>query len=82
MHLTRRNRDIVFAPGHAKGKAPYGRYAVKATMTPRSWAEDTVNDVAAMVVATPAGGTSQRAPENEQRVPDRASRLRRRPARL
>ncbi|MDX2528993.1 trypsin-like serine peptidase [Streptomyces europaeiscabiei] len=104
--------DIVFVPGYAKGKAPYGRYAVKATMTPRSWAEDTVNDVAAMVVATPAegkrltdavgaqniafgrpagqrvtafgypattprrgeellycAGTSQRAPEGEQRVP-------------
>ncbi|MCX5264891.1 serine protease [Streptomyces sp. NBC_00199] len=48
--------DIVFVPGYAKGKMPYGRYAVKATMTPRSWAEDTVNDVAAMVVATPAYG--------------------------
>ncbi|MEU6485640.1 peptidase [Streptomyces sp. NPDC046887] len=48
--------DLVFAPGYAKGKAPYGRYAVKATMTPRSWAEDTVNDVAAMVVATPVKG--------------------------
>ncbi|MFB7928156.1 trypsin-like serine peptidase [Streptomyces sp. NPDC056039] len=104
--------DIVFVPGYAKGKAPHGRYAVKATMTPRSWAEETVNDIAAMVVATPAGGkrltdavgaqkiafgrpagervtafgypgttpqrgeellhcagTSQRAPEGEQRVP-------------
>ncbi|MER6159628.1 trypsin-like serine protease [Streptomyces sp. NPDC001868] len=104
--------DIVFVPGYAKGKAPYGRYAVKSTMTPRSWAEDTVNDVAAMVVATPAkgkrltdavgaqkiafgrptgkrvtafgypgttpqrgerllycAGTTQRAPEGEQRVP-------------
>ncbi|MFC9504193.1 trypsin-like serine peptidase [Streptomyces sp. NPDC057002] len=104
--------DIVFVPGYAKGKAPYGRYAVKSTMTPRSWAEETVNDVAAMVVSTPAGGkrltdavgaqkvafgrpagervtafgypgttpqrgeellyctgTSQRAPEGEQRVP-------------
>ncbi|MGQ4362219.1 trypsin-like serine peptidase [Streptomyces sp. SAS_272] len=48
--------DIVFVPGYAKGKMPYGRYAVKATMTPRSWAEDTVNDVAAMVVDTPAYG--------------------------
>lgn len=48
--------DLVFAPGYAKGKAPYGRYAVKATMTPRSWAENTVHDVAAMVVATPAKG--------------------------
>ncbi|WP_405817914.1 peptidase [Streptomyces sp. NBC_01390] len=48
--------DIVFAPGYAKGKTPYGRYAVKTTVTPRSWAEDTVNDVAAMVVATPAYG--------------------------
>ncbi|AVV44753.1 peptidase [Streptomyces sp. ID05-04B] len=48
--------DIVFVPGYAKGKAPYGRYAVKATVTPRSWAEDTVNDVAAMVVATPEYG--------------------------
>ncbi|MFF6804030.1 trypsin-like serine protease [Streptomyces sp. NPDC012616] len=104
--------DIVFVPGYVKGKTPYGRYAVKATMTPRSWAEDTVNDVAAMVVATPAygkrltdavgaqnvafgrsagervtafgypattpqrgeellycAGTSQRAPEGEDRVP-------------
>ncbi|WP_327726250.1 S1 family peptidase [Streptomyces sp. NBC_00487] len=104
--------DIVFVPSYAKGKAPYGRYAVKATMTPRTWVEDTVNDVAAMVVATPAkgkrltdavgaqsiafdrpagvrvtafgypattpqrgeqllycAGTSQRAPEGEQRVP-------------
>ncbi|MEU7429065.1 peptidase [Streptomyces sp. NPDC040750] len=48
--------DIVFVPGYAKGKQPYGRYAVKATMTLRSWAEDTVDDVAAMVVATPAHG--------------------------
>ncbi|MFF0000559.1 trypsin-like serine peptidase [Streptomyces avermitilis] len=48
--------DIVFVPGYAKDKAPYGRYAVKATMTPCSWAEDTVKDIAAMVVATPAKG--------------------------
>ncbi|MFF1443577.1 trypsin-like serine peptidase [Streptomyces sp. NPDC058295] len=48
--------DIVFVPGYTKGKTPYGRYAVKATKTPRSWAEDTVNDIAAMVVATPAYG--------------------------
>ncbi|MEU4877089.1 peptidase [Streptomyces sp. NPDC021608] len=48
--------DIVFAPGYAKGRTPYGRYAVKATMTPRSWAEDSVHDVAAMVVATPSSG--------------------------
>ncbi|MFH9552912.1 trypsin-like serine peptidase [Streptomyces sp. NPDC017435] len=104
--------DIVFVPGYTKGETPYGRYAVKATTTPRSWAEDTVDDVAAMVVATPAygkrltdavgaqniafgraagervaafgypatspqrgesllycAGTTQRAPEGEQRVP-------------
>ncbi|MFJ9019775.1 trypsin-like serine peptidase [Streptomyces sp. NPDC102259] len=49
--------DIVFVPGYTKGSTPYGRYAVKATRTPRSWVEETVNDIAAMVVATPAYGT-------------------------
>ncbi|MER5374249.1 peptidase [Streptomyces sp. NPDC002553] len=60
--------DMVFAPGYAKGKTPYGRYAVKATMTPRSWVENTVGDVAAMVVATPAGGKRLTDAVGEQKI--------------
>ncbi|GAB7029285.1 peptidase [Streptomyces sp. NPDC021749] len=48
--------DMVFVPGYSKGKQPYGAFAVRATFTPRTWAEDAVNDVAALTVDADAKG--------------------------
>ncbi|MFF7411861.1 trypsin-like serine peptidase [Streptomyces lydicus] len=48
--------DMVFVPGYGKGRQPYGAFAVRAAVTPRSWAEDAVNDVAALVVDADAKG--------------------------
>ncbi|MFD8542890.1 trypsin-like serine peptidase [Streptomyces sp. NPDC059649] len=48
--------DMVFVPGYRKGKLPYGAFAVRATFTPRTWAEEAVNDVAALAVDTDAKG--------------------------
>ncbi|WP_414167005.1 trypsin-like serine peptidase [Streptoverticillium reticulum] len=42
--------NLVFAPGYAKGKAPYGVFPVRATVTPASWAQNSVNDVSALAV--------------------------------
>ncbi|MGK5630254.1 trypsin-like serine peptidase [Streptomyces sp. URMC 123] len=49
--------DLVFVPGYARGARPHGVFAVKATHTPRGWAEESTDDVAALVVDT-AGGRS------------------------
>ncbi|UZJ32818.1 trypsin-like serine peptidase [Streptomyces endophytica] len=48
--------DMVFVPGYSKGKRPYGAFAVRATFTPRTWAEEGVNDVAALAVDADAQG--------------------------
>lgn len=42
--------DMVFVPGYHKGKQPYGAFAVRTSLTPRTWAEDSTNDLAALVV--------------------------------
>ncbi|MFI0739522.1 trypsin-like serine peptidase [Streptomyces sp. NPDC021100] len=42
--------DLVFVPGYDKGKRPYGVFPVARTVTPASWAQDAVGDVAALTV--------------------------------
>ncbi|MCP9206659.1 trypsin-like serine peptidase [Streptomyces sp. NEAU-Y11] len=42
--------EMVFVPGYHQGKQPYGAFPVRATLTPRTWAEESDNDVAALVV--------------------------------
>ncbi|WP_248001379.1 serine protease [Streptomyces sp. RPA4-5] len=48
--------DLVFVPGYHKGAQPYGAFPVRAAMTPRTWSEDAVNDVAALAVDPDAKG--------------------------
>ncbi|WP_356948488.1 trypsin-like serine protease [Streptomyces sp. P9-2B-2] len=48
--------DLVFVPGYHKGAQPYGAFPVRAAMTPRTWSEDAVNDVAALAVDPHAKG--------------------------
>ncbi|UQI45409.1 peptidase [Streptomyces sp. HU2014] len=47
--------DLVFVPGYAKGSRPYGAFPVRATVTPKSWAEESRTDIAALTV-DPVGG--------------------------
>ncbi|MFD0167712.1 trypsin-like serine peptidase [Streptomyces decoyicus] len=44
------NIVMVFVPGYSKGKMPYGAFAVRTAVTPRSWENDSVNDLATLVV--------------------------------
>ncbi|MGW3150922.1 trypsin-like serine peptidase [Streptomyces sp. NPDC001177] len=44
------NSTMVFVPGYSKGKEPYGVFAVRAVLTPRSWEEESTNDMSALVV--------------------------------
>lgn len=44
------NTTMVFVPGYAKGKAPHGAFAVRTVASPRTWEEDSNNDVAALTV--------------------------------
>ncbi|MFE3017083.1 trypsin-like serine peptidase [Streptomyces sp. NPDC059256] len=44
------NMDMVFVPGYHKGKMPYGAFAVRSAVTPRTWENDSVNDMSALVV--------------------------------
>ncbi|MFJ6655764.1 trypsin-like serine peptidase [Streptomyces sp. NPDC091377] len=44
------NMSMVFVPGYSKGKQPHGVFAVRAAVTPRSWENDSVNDMAALIV--------------------------------
>ncbi|MEU5400603.1 trypsin-like serine protease [Streptomyces sp. NPDC005963] len=44
------NMDMVFVPGYSKGKMPYGAFAVRSAVTPRSWENDSVHDMSALVV--------------------------------
>ncbi|MEU8824755.1 peptidase [Streptomyces sp. NPDC048636] len=48
--------DMVFVPGYHKGKQPYGAFAVRTSLTPRTWAEESTNDVSALVVDTDKQG--------------------------
>ncbi|WDN57435.1 trypsin-like peptidase domain-containing protein (plasmid) [Streptomyces clavuligerus] len=48
--------DMVFVPGYSKGAQPHGAFAVRAAMTPRSWENDSVNDIAALTLDTGATG--------------------------
>ncbi|MEW1748972.1 trypsin-like serine peptidase [Streptomyces angustmyceticus] len=48
--------DLVFVPGYHKGAQPYGAFPVRAALAPRTWAEDGVNDVAALAVDADAKG--------------------------
>ncbi|MFF8957944.1 trypsin-like serine peptidase [Streptomyces sp. NPDC014894] len=42
--------DMVFVPGYHKGKTPHGVFAVRSAAAPRSWEEDSVNDMAVLAV--------------------------------
>ncbi|MEV0116055.1 trypsin-like peptidase domain-containing protein [Streptomyces sp. NPDC050844] len=42
--------NMVFVPGYGEGKRPYGVFAVRASVLPRSWERDAKNDVAVVVV--------------------------------
>ncbi|MFI6638599.1 trypsin-like serine peptidase [Streptomyces sp. NPDC050504] len=44
------NSTMVFVPGYSKGVQPYGAFAVRTAVTPRSWETDSVNDMAALAV--------------------------------
>ncbi|RLU81570.1 peptidase [Streptomyces griseocarneus] len=45
------NFTMVFVPGYSeKAQTPYGVFPVRATVTPSSWAEESVNDIAALTV--------------------------------
>ncbi|MFE4945439.1 trypsin-like serine peptidase [Streptomyces sp. NPDC056641] len=44
------NTAMVFVPAYNKGKQPYGAFAVRSAATPRTWENDSVNDMSALVV--------------------------------
>lgn len=48
--------DLVFAPGYANGHTRYGTYPVRAALSPRGWAERSVDDMAALTLAAGADG--------------------------
>jgi hypothetical protein len=50
------NSTMVFVPGYSKGKMPYGAFAVRTALSPRSWEKESTNDLAALVVDTGKGG--------------------------
>ncbi|MFE2634163.1 trypsin-like serine peptidase [Streptomyces scopuliridis] len=50
------NTTMVFVPGYNKGKKPYGVFAVRSAATPRTWENDSVNDVSALVVDADKNG--------------------------
>ncbi|MET7572378.1 trypsin-like peptidase domain-containing protein [Streptomyces sp. NPDC005492] len=41
---------MVFVPAYSKGKQPYGAFAVRTALAPRTFAQEGTNDVAALVV--------------------------------
>ncbi|WP_395372821.1 trypsin-like serine peptidase [Streptomyces tubercidicus] len=47
---------MVFVPGYSKGKMPYGAFAVRDAVTPRSWETDSTNDVSTLVVDADKNG--------------------------
>ncbi|MGW6768933.1 trypsin-like serine peptidase [Streptomyces sp. NPDC055037] len=44
------NTSMVFVPAYYKGKQPYGAFAVRSAATPRTWENDSLNDMSALVV--------------------------------
>jgi V8-like Glu-specific endopeptidase len=50
------NMSMVFVPAYSKGKQPFGVFAVRSALTPRAFAEEGMNDVAAMVVDADKSG--------------------------
>lgn len=46
----------VFVPGYSKGKVPYGAFAVRTAVTPRSWENDSTDDLSTLVVDTDKTG--------------------------
>ncbi|MFE4536445.1 trypsin-like serine peptidase [Streptomyces scopuliridis] len=50
------NTTMVFVPGYHKGEKPYGAFALRSAATPRTWDNDSVNDVAALVVDADKNG--------------------------
>lgn len=50
------NTAMVFVPGYSKGKQPYGAFAVRTVLTPRTWEKESTNDMAALVVDAGKGG--------------------------
>ncbi|MET7488908.1 trypsin-like peptidase domain-containing protein [Streptomyces sp. NPDC005538] len=44
------NMTMVFVPAYSKGRQPYGAFAVRTALTPRTFAQEGTNDVAALVV--------------------------------
>ncbi|MGW7020164.1 trypsin-like serine peptidase [Streptomyces decoyicus] len=47
---------MVFVPGYRKGKMPYGAFAVRTAVTPRSWENDSADDLSTLVVDTDKSG--------------------------
>ncbi|WP_432097366.1 trypsin-like serine peptidase [Streptomyces sp. bgisy100] len=47
---------MVFVPGYSKGKAPYGAFAVRGAATPRTWENDSTDDLSTLVVDPDKGG--------------------------
>lgn len=50
------NTAMVFVPGYHKGKKPYGAFAVRSAATPRTWENDSLNDMSALVVDADKNG--------------------------
>lgn len=50
------NTAMVFVPGYSKGKKPYGTFAVRVAATPRTWVNDSTNDMSALVVDADKNG--------------------------
>ncbi|WP_329170135.1 peptidase [Streptomyces decoyicus] len=47
---------MVFVPGYSKGKMPYGAFAVRTAVTPRSWENDSADDLSTLVADTDKSG--------------------------
>ncbi|MGW7245187.1 trypsin-like serine peptidase [Streptomyces decoyicus] len=47
---------MVFVPGYSKGEMPYGAFAVRTAVTPRSWENDSTDDLSTLVVDTDKSG--------------------------
>ncbi|MCX4907524.1 serine protease [Streptomyces sp. NBC_00878] len=48
--------SMVFVPGYLKGQKPYGMFAVRSAAAPRSWEEDSTNDMSALTVDADMSG--------------------------
>ena len=42
--------EMVFVPAYSKGKMPYGAFAVRTAATPRTWENDSTDDLSTLVV--------------------------------